>query len=201
MGPLIKFLKYFRHLAAEFREKENIIKKVNFGKSSKIEYPFFQVDGPEFITLGDNSRIGKNAWLGCYNKVLSQVFQPQLRIGDNVSIGNYACITLISEVTIGDGCLFSDYVYISDHTHDVDPENNSPLLGRPLEFKGNVIIGNNCFIGMRVSILPGVTLGHNSIVGAHSVVTKSVPPYSMLAGAPAKIIKKYSFETKKWEIV
>ncbi len=63
------------------------------------------------------------------------------------------------------------------------------------------IIGNNCFVGTGAKIMAGVHMGDNVIVGANAVVTKDVPAYSIVAGVPAKVIKKYNFETKKWEKV
>lgn len=64
-----------------------------------------------------------------------------------------------------------------------------PPLFRPLFSKGPVIIGKNVWIGDKATILPGVTIGDGSIIGANSVVTKDVPAYSVVAGNPAKIIK------------
>ena len=71
---------------------------------------------------------------------------------------------------------------------------------RPLSYKP-VVIGNNVWIGELCSVLPGVTIGENSIIGANSVVTKSIPANSIAAGNPAKVIKQFNFETKRWEKV
>ena len=60
-------------------------------------------------------------------------------------------------------------------------------------------IENNVYIGPSVCLIEDVIIGHDSIVGAGSVVTKNVPPYSMVAGVPARIIKKFNLSTKKWE--
>ena len=92
----------------------------------------------------------------------------------------------------------SEYVYISDHYHEFEP-GDMLLVEQPLKSKGSVIIGENCFIGYRVSILGGVELGNNCVVGSHAVVTQSFPPYSMIAGVPAKLLKTYNFETKGWQ--
>jgi lipopolysaccharide O-acetyltransferase len=62
-----------------------------------------------------------------------------------------------------------------------------------------VIISKNVWIGESVSILPGVRIGKASIIGANSVVTKDIPDYSIAAGNPAKVIKKYNFATRCWE--
>lgn len=67
--------------------------------------------------------------------------------------------------------------------------------------KMNVEIGEYCWIGEKVMILPGVTIGDWCIIGAGSVVNKSIPSYSIAAGNPAKVIKRYNFETHIWEKV
>ena len=63
----------------------------------------------------------------------------------------------------------------------------------------DVKIGNGCLIGEKVSILSGVTIGEKCIIGAGSIVTKSIPSYSIAVGNPARIIKQYNFYTKRWE--
>ncbi|MBL4677498.1 MAG: hypothetical protein JKY70_15040 [Mucilaginibacter sp.] len=63
-----------------------------------------------------------------------------------------------------------------------------------------VIIEDNVWIGETVSVLPGVTIGKGSIIGASAVVTKNIPPYSIAVGNPAKVIKTYNFESNSWEI-
>lgn len=184
------------------REKKTNPKIMNFGidmvNQTFFDAPPMQINGGEYIKIGNKSSIGRNAWLGAYDSYLSQRFNPQITIGNNVRIGNYATITAINKVQIGDGCLFSEFVYISDHAHGVDPTLGISPKDQPLNSKGPVIIGENTFVGYRVSILPGVVLGKNCVVGSNAVVTKSFPDYTMVAGIPAKAIKKFSFEKKQW---
>lgn len=178
-------------------QTQELTSQIRIGSNSSIEQPV-QVNGGQYICIGNGTSIGHSAWLGAYDKYLEQTFTPSIIIGDNVRIGNYACITAIDKVKIEDGCLFSEYVYISDHAHGIDASQGISPKNQDLYSKGSVRIGKNTFLGYRVSVLPGVTLGKHCVVGAHSVVTKSFPDYSMIAGIPAKLIKKYSLEQKKW---
>lgn len=112
--------------------------------------------------------------------------------GENIEVGenffcNYdVCILDVCKVKIGDNCLIAPQVGIYTACHPIDRKARvSGLeLGRP------VTIGNDCWIGGRAVINPGVTLGDNVIVGSGSVVTKSFPSNVVIAGNPAKIMKK-----------
>lgn len=82
-------------------------------------------------------------------------------------------------------------IYISDHSHgnvSIEDLEHVPAM-RPLYSKGPVIIEDNVWIGEGVCILPGVTIGENCIIGANSVVNKSFPKNSVIAGIPARLIK------------
>lgn len=172
---------------------------VKIERGSVFERPLLIVGGSN-IFIGENSSLGKYNWLSAYDHYLGdEGFRPRIYIGSGVRIGNYACITAIDSITVSSGCLISDFLYVSDHSHGFDPSINISPMNQPLYSKGSIVIGENCLIGIRVSILPGVVLGKNCIVGSHSVVTKSFPDFTMIAGAPAKAIKKFNFRTKKWE--
>jgi acetyltransferase-like isoleucine patch superfamily enzyme len=156
-----------------------------------------RIDGAQFIQIGSRSTIDGYSWLSAVQNYGGQHYTPSIVIGNDVHIGRYACITSISHISVGDGCLFSEYVYISDLSHGTNPDNGL-LVDQPLVSKGEVRIGAHTFLGYRVCIMPGVKLGRHCIVGANSVVTRSFPEYSMIAGCPARLIKTYSRETQKW---
>jgi lipopolysaccharide O-acetyltransferase len=147
--------------------------------------------------LGLNTTIGNNCWIEEIKNYFNYIYDGRIKIGNNVNIGNYACITAIDKVVIGDWCLLSEHVYITDHFHGHNP-NDGPIIKQALYSKGPTIIGDSTFIGYRVSILSGVEIGNNCIIGSHSVVTKSFEPYSMIVGSPAKLIKKFDHEENKW---
>lgn len=178
---------------------KNNLFKINFeNDSSKIDFPIIKISGGKDIYIGKNVYLGKFCWLEAISVYKNYLYNPKINICDNVVIGNFSCITSINNIKIGSGTLISEYFYVSDHYHGFNPESNDLIIDQPLISKGSVIIGENCFIGFRVNILSGVELGHHCVVGANSVVNKSFPPYSMVAGVPAKTIKKYSFVINDW---
>jgi acetyltransferase-like isoleucine patch superfamily enzyme len=123
---------------------------------------------------------------------LNANYQTNMRIGDNVSI-NYDChIGCINQIIVGNNVLIASRVYISDHSHGLSDYSdiNIPPSQRIIHSKGPVIIEDNVWLGEGVVVLPGVTIGKGTIVGANSVVTRNLPPYTVCAGVPAKVLKK-----------
>ncbi|BAO75972.1 galactoside O-acetyltransferase [Winogradskyella sp. PG-2] len=121
-------------------------------------------------------------------------------VGD-VIIGNRTRIglsnTIIGPVNIGNDVRLAQNVVLSGLNHNY-AEIDSPIHEQGVSTKP-IIIEDESWIGANVVILPGVTIGKHSIVAAASVVTKDIPKYTLAAGNPAKVLKKYNFETQEWE--
>jgi acetyltransferase-like isoleucine patch superfamily enzyme len=153
-------------------------KGVNVGCG--IEWPLGNLHN---ILLDENVSLGKRGWfyLPLHNR------KARIQIGSGTSVGNDFVITANDSVKIGCDCLISYRVAIMDHSHvtgkGVGPVNSGLTQGKPVE------IGDKCFIGCNAVIMPGVRLGANCIVGANSVVTKSFEDGSVIAGAPAKLLR------------
>lgn len=160
-----------------------------FGRNTIVRPGFSLLVGGEYITIGNNCRLGKSIQLTAW-ETQEEVGPQKIVIGENCAIGEGAHITAIKSIIIGNNVLIGKRVLITDNAHgrSEDILLNVPPEKRELYSKGAVLIGDNVWIGDKVSILPGVTIGDNSIVGANSVVTKSIPPKSVAVGNPARII-------------
>lgn len=161
------------------------------GEASYFRSPA-RIHNPRFMTIGSSVTAEPGLVIEAHSTFAGDSFDPRITIGNRVSFGYHCHVGCINEVTIGDDVLVASRVFISDHSHgnshgqDLD----IPPARRRLFSKGAIRIGCNVWIGEGVSILPGVTIGNNSIVGANSVVTHDVPENSVFAGIPARLIRR-----------
>jgi acetyltransferase-like isoleucine patch superfamily enzyme len=107
-------------------------------------------------------------------------------IGDNVAIGNNTIIFSVKGVTIGSDTSIAAHCYIIDSNHGI--MKNVLIREQSLESE-EIIIGGDVWIGAGCKILKGVKIGYGAVIGAGTVVTKDIPPYAIVAGIPAKVIK------------
>lgn len=135
-----------------------------------------------------------------YPGLRAEVFgrNGKIKIGKNVSIGqNFHIVAYDDILEIGDNVVISGNVFVSNCDHSYQ-EKDKYLYNQPI-IKKHTQIGNNCFIGYGAVIQAGTVLGKQCIVGSNSVVRGEFPDYCVIVGSPAKIIKKYNEDTKKWE--
>lgn len=163
------------------------------GERSRICYPCsLQGDGQKNIRIGDHCNISGTSILGCWTRYGKQEYpNASITIGDNCSIGEYNHITACNKIIIGNGLLTGRYVIISDNSHGglSIEESETPPIKRELISKGEVVIGNNVWLGDKVAILAGVHIGNNVIVAANAVVTRDIPDNCVVAGVPGRVIK------------
>jgi lipopolysaccharide O-acetyltransferase len=135
------------------------------------------------VQIGENVSLGSRGWL--YIPLHNRT--ARILVGSGTAIGNDFVVTANDSIKIGRDCLLSYRVTVMDHSHaagwNVKPVSSGLTAGKPIE------IGDRCFIGCNVVIMPGVRLGANCVVGANSVVTKSFEAGSVVAGAPAKLLR------------
>lgn len=111
-------------------------------------------------------------------------YGQNIKVGKNVFINSGCCFQDQGGIEIGDNALIGQQVVIATINHDFAPEKRGNMFPAPVK------IGNRVWIGAHATILSGVTIGDNSIIAAGAVVTKDVPANVVVAGVPAKIIKK-----------
>jgi acetyltransferase-like isoleucine patch superfamily enzyme len=168
-----------------------------FGWLSVLVSPIFINNSKKHISIGRNVKIWHNARLEAITKYKGTHFNPNLIIEENVGIQqNFHC-TCASAITIGRGTAITQNVGIFDINHNYMKIGQS-ILDQDINAKP-VYIGENCFIGMNSVILPGTVLGKQNVVAAGSVVKGKFPDYVVIAGNPARIIKKYSMDAGRWE--
>jgi len=145
--------------------------------------------GTKHICIGENTKFHDYIFLTVWGEPAADVV---ISIGSGCNFGAFNHITAINRVVIGDNCLTGKWVTISDNNHGSTDRSDLelPPLRRKVVSKGPVIIGRNVWIGEKATILGGVTIGDGAVIGANSVVTKDVPPYSVVAGMPAIVVKQ-----------
>ena len=151
-----------------------------------IERPFYII-GAKYIRLGNNFSTRPGLRIECLKQ---QNHDPQLIIGNNVSVNFNVHIGVIDRIEIGNNVLIGSNILITDHSHGLTDRESleTPPSQRPIVSKGPVIIEDDVWIGENVSVLQNVRIGRGSIIGANCVVTKDVPPYSKVVGNPMRII-------------
>lgn len=135
---------------------------------------------PENVSLDEDVYVGHYAILKGYH-------QNALVVGPGSWIGQQAFLHAAGGITIGARVGIGPGVKILTSTHD-DPGRERPIMSGPLRF-AEVVLEDGCDIGMGAIILPGVTVGFGAQVGAGAVVTRAVPPYAVVAGNPARVIR------------
>lgn len=153
--------------------------------------------GKERITVGKDCYFGPGSEIIALNNHFSQQLDSSLTIGNHVRMTARVRITCAGKIQIGNDVLMAPEVFISDHNHGMDPEYKGGYSPQSLIIK-NVIIEDGVWLGQRVCVLPGVTIGNHSIIGAASVVTHNIPPYTIAVGSPAKVVKKWDHDKKEW---
>ena len=163
----------------------------NIGKNSQIGQNF-SIINPDGISIGDNFSGGCDIALWSWNAVNIKGDDCKLIIKNNVSITDRCIISAANRIEIGNGCLLGRDTFITDNSHgeniSINELNISPHE-RNIFSKGTVIIGDNVWTGKNVCIMPNVKIGNGAIIGANTVVTHNIPPYSVAVGSPAKVIK------------
>jgi len=151
------------------------------------DYSFLDCVSTRGVKIGNNSSIDRNLWLSCGG--LWGAYTGFLEIGDNSYIGCNAVLGAGGGgITIGNNVLIGQAVTMHSESHNYkDP--TKLIREQGISYRG-IKIEDDVWIGSNSTVLDGVTIGTGSVIGAGSIVTKSLPPYSIAVGVPAKVIRK-----------
>ena len=170
----------------------------HWGFNSYVKLPM-TVLNKQYIYIGNNVFINDRARIEAIDEYKGIFYQPSIVINNGVTIQQNLHLTSATRVEIGENTAIVANVTISDIIHPYTSEDihliDMPIISKP------VIIGKYCSIYNNVVVNAGVTIGDHVTIGANSVVTHDIPSYCIAVGSPARIIKKYDFNSKRWKKV
>ena len=147
----------------------NVLEALRDGRLDVGEHTLFEPD--VWLTISDEGRI---------------------RIGADTYLNIGVMVAAVDLVEIGDHCMFANGCFVTDANHRFD-DPDQPVTWQGFMSKGPTRVGDNVWCGANVVITSGVTVGERSVIGANSVVTEDVPPFSIAAGAPAKVLRRIEY--------
>jgi acetyltransferase-like isoleucine patch superfamily enzyme len=161
-----------------------------------LDAPLFFVDRGAMIDIGRDTPVSIGRGVIMLQDVTALLYGPTT-IGPGSFFNRGSYLSCLSGLTIGAGCLIGQYVCIHDEDHTFGEEfSATPLRDRPF-WSSPIRIGDNVWIGAKATVARGVTIGDDSVVAANSVVVRDVPPHSLVAGAPARVIRTWAPEVQQ----
>ncbi len=137
------------------------------------------------LELGANVLLEPHVWL-------TTPAPARIRIGEGTFLNVGVMVAAVELVEIGAHCMLANGCFVSDGAHRFD-DPDTPVPWQGFTTKGPTRIGDNCWLGANVVVTGGVTIGERCVIGANSVVTKDIAPFSIAAGAPAKVLRAVSY--------
>ncbi|MHB0913137.1 MAG: acyltransferase [Armatimonadota bacterium] len=134
------------------------------------------------IVLGDNVVIARNTSLSCKG--------GSIEIGDNSNISGNCMLISESRLSIGKNVLVAGMTYMVAGGNHGTERTDVPIIRQPVFQRGGITIEDNCWLGANVTVLDGVTIGRDSVIGAGAVVTSDIPEFSVAVGVPARVVKR-----------
>jgi acetyltransferase-like isoleucine patch superfamily enzyme len=135
------------------------------------------------LTVGEHALLEPNVWL---------TGSGRIDIGAGTFLNLGVQVASVEEVRIGAHCMFANGCFITDGNHRFD-DPAQPITWQGFTSKGPTIIGDNVWCGANVVVTSGVTIGERCVIGANSVVTTDIEPFSIAAGAPARVLRKVTY--------
>lgn len=171
------------------------------GKNLSI-HPSCRIDRSvsPYISLGSNVTLHKDVWI---NVVVEDAVEEKIMIEDGVSLGVRSTISARNRIKIGKNVITGPSVLIQDHQHEFN-RIDIPIKDQGVTVGGRITIEDGCWIGQGAVIVCSageLVVGRNSVIGANTVVTKSVSPHSVVAGNPARLLRQYDSASGQWRRV
>jgi acetyltransferase-like isoleucine patch superfamily enzyme len=138
------------------------------------------------LEVGANTLLEPHVWLTAPDGA-------RIRIGSGTFLNIAVMVASLELVEIGDNCMFANGCFVTDSSHRFD-DPDLPVPWQGFTSKGPTRIGDNVWCGANVVITSGVTVGERCVIGANSVVTADIPPFTVAAGAPARVVREIKFE-------
>lgn len=169
----------------------------SLGSNSYVIEPY-KIRSPHRVHIGDNVSIGERSFLSVIESDHGLDYDPVLRIGDDVQIGDDVFIHCAGGVEIESGAGLSARVFVGDSGRDYENPSQAGdlLIGEPAAVR----ICSHAVIGVGALVLEGVTVGQRAFVGAGSVVTRDVPARSVVFGNPARVIRRWDEQAGAWRV-
>jgi acetyltransferase-like isoleucine patch superfamily enzyme len=172
----------------------------HFGDGSMIAFPATVIFGEGRIEIGEHSTIGPNASLSAGMPIHAEARgAPIITIGNRCMLGKGIGIVGHRRIEIGDDIWTGHYVYVTDQNHgytDIELP-----IGTQMWHDDAVSIGSGSWLGHGAVVLPGTRIGQHVAVAAGAVVRGVVPDNCVVAGVPARVIRRYDATTREWESV
>lgn len=168
-------------------------------------------NAPECISIKKGTYVHSYARLCAWTSFNGEKFNPEISIGENCSIGKDVFLSAINKISVGNNVAITARTLVLDNVHGDFKESSLTFIADPnvpdvflqnvksrrLCSNGPIIIEDNVHIGEGCVILPGVTIGRNSVISANTVVMKNIPPYSLVSGNPGKILLTFGKNNEK----
>jgi len=153
----------------------------------------------QYVWLGDRVCINRDSWIVTLpDGAKEEENSFKLIIKSDAEIGMGATIAAARQVVVGEHVLLARNVYISDHGHAYE-DIAVPVSEQGIGESKPVSIGRHSWLGQNVAVLPGVSIGEHCVIGANSVVNRSIPDFSIAVGSPARVVRQYNLHTAQWE--
>jgi acetyltransferase-like isoleucine patch superfamily enzyme len=137
------------------------------------------------LEIGEHSLLEPHVWL-------TAAEPAHIRIGAGSFLNVAVMVASVELVEIGDHCMFANGCFITDGNHRFDDQ-DLPITWQGFTSKGPTRVGDNVWCGANVVVTSGVTIGERCVIGANSVITSDIPPFSIAAGVPAKVLRPVEY--------